>query len=154
LACCQRLLGIDQDMMTTARMQRCGHTARCFDWTGMLPGLVDACHQSGRGALNVESALRLRAGRSGGARSPAINAEIARARNLTSGPALRLSSRATDTWQHRVSAQAGRVGVPDKIPTCVCAGPLYAPDLSQGIPRPEISLWTVRTSPRGVWVPS
>jgi hypothetical protein len=50
---------MDQVMMTTARMQRCGRTARCFDWTGMPPALVDACHQSGRGALNAESALRL-----------------------------------------------------------------------------------------------
>ena len=58
------------------------------------------------------------------------------------------------TWHHRVSAQAGRVGVPGKIPTSVCAGPLYAPDLSQDIPHPEISLWTVRTSPRGAQVPS
>jgi hypothetical protein len=58
------------------------------------------------------------------------------------------------TWQYRVPAQAGSVGVPGKIPTSVCAGPLYSPDLSQGIPRPEISLWTVRTSPRGVRVPS
>jgi hypothetical protein len=83
-----------------------------------------------------------------------INAEITWARILTSGPALRLSSRATDTWQHRVSARAGRVGVLDKISTSVCAGPLYAPDLSQDIPHPEISLWTVRTSPRGAQVPS
>jgi hypothetical protein len=42
----------------------------------------------------------------------------------------------------------------DKNPTSVCAGPLYAPSSSQDIPRLEISLWTVRTSPRGVRVPS
>jgi hypothetical protein len=39
--------------------------------------------------------------------------------------------------------------VPDKNPTSVCAGPLYAPGSSQDIPRLEISLWTVWTSPRG-----
>jgi hypothetical protein len=44
--------------------------------------------------------------------------------------------------------------VPDKNSTSVCAGPLYAPGSSQDIPRLEISLWTVRTSPRGVRVPS
>jgi hypothetical protein len=26
---------MDQLMMTTARMQRCGRTAHCFDWTGV-----------------------------------------------------------------------------------------------------------------------
>jgi hypothetical protein len=76
-----------------------------LDWTGMPPGLVDACHQSGRGTLNAESALLLLAGRSGGVRSPAINAEIARPWSLTSGPALRLSSRA-----------AGHVAVPGSRP--------------------------------------
>jgi hypothetical protein len=44
-----------------------------LDWTGTPPGLVVACHQSGRGTLN---------------------AEIAWPRGLTSGSALRLTSRA------------------------------------------------------------
>ena len=109
------------------------------EWTGCIKCRV--------GTSPVSRAIRRRA-------ISAINAEIARARILTSGPALQLSSWATDTWRDWVSAQAGRVGVPDKIPTSVCVGPLYAPGSSQDIPRLEISLWTVRTSPRGVRVPS
>jgi hypothetical protein len=66
-------------------------------------------------------------------------------------PGLRHGPQAT--WQHRVPAWAGSVGVPGKTQTSVCAGPLYAFDLGQGIPRPKILSWTVRTSLRGAWVP-
>jgi hypothetical protein len=96
-----------------------------LDWTGMSYGLVDICHQSGRGALNAESALRLSAGRSGGARSPTINAEITRPRSLTSGPALRLSSQSAG----HVAVLAPRLGRerrrawqdPDR---CLCRTPV------------------------------
>jgi hypothetical protein len=43
--------------------------------------------------------------------------------------------------------------VPGKIQTSVCARTLYAFDLGQGIPRPKILSWTVRTSLRRVRVP-
>ena len=43
--------------------------------------------------------------------------------------------------------------MPGKTQTSVCAGPLYAIDLGQGIPRPKILSWTVRTSLRGVRIP-
>jgi hypothetical protein len=43
--------------------------------------------------------------------------------------------------------------VPDKTQTSVCAGPLYAFDLGQGVPCPEVLSWAVRTSLRGVRVP-
>jgi hypothetical protein len=42
--------------------------------------------------------------------------------------------------------------MPDKTQTSVCARPLYAFDLGQGVPCPEVLSWEVRTSLRGVRV--
>jgi hypothetical protein len=86
--------------MSTERRSAWAHCLM-MDWTGAPFGLVVACHQRGRGAFNAESAHHLSAGRSGGARSSAINAEIAWPRGLTSGFAPQLTP-----WA------AGHVAVP------------------------------------------
>jgi hypothetical protein len=84
----------------------------------------------------------------------AINVEIAWPRGLTSGSACWLTSRAIGhvaASGPRLSGERKHTG---KTLTSVCAGPLYALDLGQGILRPGILPWVARTSLRGVQVPS
>jgi hypothetical protein len=80
-----------EGMMSTVRRMAQAHCLM-IDWTGAPSILAVTYHQRGRGALNAELAHRLSAGRSGGAQSSAINAEIVWPRGLTSGSAPQLTS--------------------------------------------------------------
>jgi hypothetical protein len=141
-----------EGMMSTLRRMAWAHCLM-IDWTGAPSSLAVTYHQRGRGALNAELAHRLSAGRSGGARSSTINAEIVWPRGLMSGSAPQLTSWVTG----HVAVPGPRLGGErwrawQDLDECLCQTPVR-PCLKPGFSSSEIPQWTVQTSLRGVQAP-